>query len=258
LASTGRGKATIRSPRSSFFTHGLDPHAYRLPHPPLGLPVIFVIRRAIIRALEILRKRSDCPIASASEDEITIALRAVLENDLRQTGEVDGFNREIFEKVERQHRVTNYDGVLISKEPDMKFTIRDDLRRSIISTEDGLFVECKPVDGKHAPGTHYCDRGIQRFVDGDYAWAMQEAMMLGYVQGGRTIARDLLPAMQKESRRQKLKTVDLPRPVSEQGGSEQTAGDSLHASRHRRGFSWRHGKGDASPITVYHSWHVCE
>ena len=256
-ASTVRG-GTIKPPHSSFFTHGLDPHAYRLPHPPFGLPVILVVRQAITRAFEILKARSDCPIGTASEDAITIALRAVLENVLRQTGEVGGFSRETFEKVERQHRVTNHDGVLISKEPDMKFTIRDDRGSDVISTEDGLFVECKPVDGKHAPGTHYCDRGIQRFVDGDYAWAMQEAMMLGYVRGGRTIARDLLPAMQKESRRQKLKTMALPRPVPEKERSEQTTDDPLHSSRHRRGFSWRDGKGDACPITVYHSWHVCE
>ena len=41
----------------------------------------------------------------------------------------------------------------------------------------------KPVDDDHATGTHYCDSGINRFVNGDYAWAMQEGMMVAYVRG---------------------------------------------------------------------------
>ena len=247
-----------RSARSSFFTLGIEPSDYRLPHPLLGLRVVLVVRQAILRAFEILCERRDCPLATAKEDEITVALRAVLENDLRQSGEVDGFNRETFDKVERQHRAISFDGMKLSKEPDMMFSVRDDGRDNVISTEDGLVVECKPVDREHPPGTHYCDRGIQRFVDGDYAWAMQEGMMLGYARHGRTIAGDLLPVMAKDRSREKLKTDALPEPISERDRSDQTPGEALHFSLHRRGFSWRDGKGAASPITICHPWHACD
>lgn len=222
------------------------------------MPVIMVVQSAIARAFEILRGREDCPIATDNEDRITIALRAVLENDLRQSGEIDGFNREVFEKVDRQHRAANFSGDRASKEPDMMFTIRGDSRDSVISTENGLVVECKPVDREHPPGTHYCDRGIQRFVDGDYAWAMQEGMMLGYARHGRTIAANLLPVMTKISSRKKLKTETPPEPVSEGGHSDHARGEALHLSRHRRGFPWPDGKGPASPITIYHAWHACD
>lgn len=194
---------------SSFFLDGVESDAYELPHPPLGLPVVFVVQRAIERAFELLRAKGAAQLAKLQEDKVTIALRAVLENILLESGEVDGFNSEIFTKVDRQHRSANYNGEKLDKEPGMRFCIRDDSRKQILRSEDGLTVECKPVDARHGPGTDYCDRGIQRFVDGDYAWAMQEAIMIGYIRDGRTICGNLLPVMEKESSIRKLKTLSL-------------------------------------------------
>ena len=47
-------------------------------------------------------------------------------------------------------------------------------------SQDGIFVECKPVDAAHSLLSDYCDAGVARFVVGDYAWAMTEALMVGY------------------------------------------------------------------------------
>jgi hypothetical protein len=35
--------------------------------------------------------------------------------------------------------------------------------------------------------------GLIRFVRGDYAWAMQEVMMLAFARNGRMIAKHLIP-----------------------------------------------------------------
>ena len=56
------------------------------------------------------------------------------------------------------------------------------------------------VNSKHYSGSDYCDDGLVRFVRGDYAWAMQEAMMLAYTRDGRTIAGHLIPEIAKADR----------------------------------------------------------
>ena len=102
---------------SGLFTLGVPPDRYHLPHPRLGLPVILLVRRVLLRAFELLREQK-FNLAAASEDEVTTGLRSVIENDLRQTGMVAGFNRRTYETVVRQGQVANYDGAKIGKTPD--------------------------------------------------------------------------------------------------------------------------------------------
>ena len=182
---------------TGFFTLGVSPERYELPHPRLGLPVILLVRRVLCRAFAILREE-EFGLAEADEDDVTAALRAVIENNLRQTGSIPGFNRHSYESVVRQGQAANFDGTRLTKSPDLCFKLRHDDRepRMALSEFDALFVECKPVDATHSAGHDYCDDGLIRFVRGDYAWAMQEGMMLAYVRDGRTIAGHLIPAMQ--------------------------------------------------------------
>ncbi len=201
-----------------------------------------------------MRERSDIDLGTMSEDEVTITLRAVLTNRLRKTGEVEGFNRHTFEKVARQHRCVSYDNSSLLKEPDMCFTLCDDSRSDVLDAEDGMITECKPVDNQHGPGTHYCDKGIKRFVDGEYAWAMPEALMIGYIRGSRSIVSTLIPALKVEKQKRQLKTLTLPISVEDDSGDE----EPLHESHHQRGFPWRENKGNATPIRIYHSWHQAE
>ena len=111
----------------------------------------------------------------------------------------------------RQAQVTNYNQTKLTKTPDLCFKLRNDEEehRLVLSEHEALFVECKPVDDSHSVGGKYCDDGLCRFVDGDYAWAMEEGMMLAYSRK-RTIAKHLIPAMQDSSRHKQLKIVDLP------------------------------------------------
>ncbi len=76
---------------TGFFTLGVSPQRYRLPHPRLGLPVILLIRRVLCRAFAILREE-EFKLAEAKEDEVTAARRASNENSPRETGSVPGFN----------------------------------------------------------------------------------------------------------------------------------------------------------------------
>ena len=244
---------------TGFFTLGVSsPECYQLPHPRLGLPVILLILRVLCRAFEILREE-DFNLADAKEDEVTAALRAVIENNLRQTGSIPGFNRRSYESVVRQAQVADFSLARLAKSPDLCFKLRhDDCEpRMVLSEFDALFVECKPVDVTHFAGRDYCDDGLIRFVRGDYSWAMQEGMMLGYARDGRTIADHLIPAMSEPKRMTSLATVELPQACRARDATGDAHAEPIHISKHRRGFSWLDKKGKATDITIYHLWHDC-
>jgi hypothetical protein len=245
---------------AGFFTQGLDAQEFDLPHPRIALPVILVVHRVFLQAFDLLRKRKPS-LAGELEDEITADLEGIIENDLRQKngdpakGGVPGFDRNSFEAVTRHQCVINHDGTKLKKEPDLCFKLRADADARVLATQFALFIECKPVDAGHAAGSAYCDDGLKRFVTGDYAWAMRDAMMVAYVRDSRTIAKNLLPAMQKPSRRETLKTVILPQALGHPGARVTPYAEALHRSRHARMFRLPAGKGPAVEITIYHSWH---
>lgn len=243
---------------SGLFTIGIAPDRFQLPHPRLGLPVILLVRRVVLCAFDRLRKQK-FSLATAKEDEVTAALRSVIENDLRQTGVVHGFNRRTYDAVVRQGQIANYDHSRLTKTPDLCFKLRNDEEepRTVISEQDALFVEAKPVDDAHPVGSKYCDDGLNRFVKGSYAWAMEEALMLGYARHGRTIAKHLIPAIEESARAKALKTKVTPTAVAHPNARGVAHAEALHVSRHVRGFQWIAGKGPATDILVYHSWHDC-
>jgi hypothetical protein len=242
-----------------FFTLGVPPDRYHLPHPCLGLPFILLIRRVLLRAFELLREQG-ANLADAGEDDITAALRSTIENNLRHSGTVQGFSKRTFETVIRQGQFANYNGTRLAKTPDLFFKLRDDESepRPVLSEFDAMFIEAKPVDATHAAGRKYCDDGLIRFVRGDYAWAMQEGMMLAYARNGRTITDHLIPEMSKPARVASLATVQLPEPCSAPAAVACAGAEAIHTSRHRRSFPWPDGKGVATDITVYHLWHQCD
>jgi hypothetical protein len=247
------------SETAGFFTHGVPPERYHLPHPRLGPPVLLLIRRVVLRAFELLREEQ-FNLAAAQEDQVTAALRSTIENNLRQSGEVPGFDKRKFEFVGRQGQWANYDNTSLTKAPDLFFKLRDyeTEPRSVLSEHDGLFIEAKPVDATHAVGSRYCDDGIIRFVRGDYAWAMQEAMMLAYVRNGRTIEQFLLPAMSEAPRMSTLQTQQLPARILRDMTASTPAAEAVFRSRHKRTFQWPYGKGQATPIDVFHVWCLCD
>lgn len=234
-----------------FFTGGMT---FELPHPAINPRLILIVHAVVERGLELLR--TDPPegfdLRTANEDVITFQLQWVIENRLRRKNEVSGFNRRSFGRVWREPKVTNFDGKHPDKMPDLVFDLnRDSL--PILGTQDGLFVECKPVDDAHAAGEHYCDRGLRRFVNGDYAWTMQEGMMVAYVRDGRSIGKSLLPAL--HGRRKALKIVADPSPID--GSRASKGAEILYASTHARGFPWPDGRGSACDIRIFHAWYSC-
>jgi hypothetical protein len=233
---------------SGFFT--ASPH--RLPHPTVPLRIILATHAALTKAFEILQNSPPAGfrLEDAKEDEITRQLHGVLEDRFLTSREVDGFDRRRIRNVVRAPEVSNHDGSHPAKKPDLVLFLLRRERWSVRNSQDGVFAECKPIDDSHAIGQHYCDQGIMRFVSGDYAWAMQDGLMVGFVRGNRTVPENLSPILAAKDRYERLGSPTPPVVVL----PNQTI--PLHCTEHGRNFVWAIGR-KACNIKLYHSWHTC-
>ena len=234
-----------------FFT-GPPPH--RLPHPAIPVRLIIAVHRAVARAIQVLREEQRVKLATVLEEALTHEIFAVLQDRLLATSEVDGFDRRRFGRIQCSPEVWNHDR---SRRvvPDLVLIVLKRDRLPVLPSQDGLFVECKPVDGKHAVGAHYCDQGICRFVDGEYASAMQDGLMVGYVRGARTITKDLSPVLTDPARQARFGFPSAP--VRLLTSTSQDHAEPLQVTTHRRNFPWPGDRGPAGEIRLFHSWHDC-
>lgn len=236
---------------------GFFTRTYCVPHPRLKERWIEAIHLALERAFESIRG-DGFDLAKADEDDITFKLEEEFMNRLipDDTGDLDlGF----ITNVTRESATANHDQSSTGRKPDLVFHLN---RRGLCQTHnrvnDCLYAECKPVGRAHPLNRHYCavgkkTSGIERFVCGAYASAMEQGMMIAYVRDGFQITRQLANALAAPEARQGL---GEPSPLTcvVEGNGKYCQG--LHLSTHHRLFSWSEGR-PASPIDIYHSWHEC-
>ena len=224
-----------------FFTHGIE---FTLPHPRIPQRTILLLCKVIKRAWQLLEEKPprNFVLHSAGEDTITQVLVEIIENRLRKSGDVDGFNCALFGKVTREPKITNVDKKHPDKMPDIFFDLKRD-QLPVLSDQDGLFVECKPVDRKHPILSCYCQKGLMRFVNGDYAWAMQDALMVGYAKAPYSFKK-LASVLEDDKKGAALKTRD-------HSSIDEYA---IYRSSHKRGFRWPEGRGQACAMRITHFW----
>jgi hypothetical protein len=222
-----------------------------LPHPPLRRAVLLVVEAAICAAWNLLRTRprSDFDLLTAHEDLITHELHEALFNGVFNRGIVDGFDRQIFSIVVREPKVRTYDYQNLDKMPDLLIALVD-RPAGVINTQHGIFIECKPVDERHGTGQHYCQKGVLRFVRGEYAWAMSDALMVAYTRSGYRISPKLVDALKTYAGEMSIQGSLQPCAHS----NETSANELVHFSKHLRGFTYRENGLPASPITIRHLW----
>jgi hypothetical protein len=221
-----------------------------LPHPPYPKATLRLIERAITEAWRVIRDHpeGDFKIGTADEDRITRELRTCLVNEVLDGGTVPGFTSDQF-RVTREGKFESFDGAHLDKMPDLHIDI---VRNSPVSlpSADGLFVECKPVDHGHPAGSTYCDKGIIRFVIGEYAWAMPQGIMIGYASPGYTLPKKLKDAFAE--RKTTLKCTGRLRACPESAAT----GYAQHPyiTVHQRGFTYLGTNTKAPNITIRHLW----
>lgn len=219
------------------------PSRVTLPHPPIRLSVLLVIEHALCAAWDLLRMspRAGFNLLTANEDGITLEFYEALFDRVFDKGIVQGFDRQLFSAVMREPKVRNYNYKHPDKMPDL-FICLVGRPIGIRNSQDGLFIECKPVDRHHAVREHYCKKGLSRFIRGEYAWAMTNAMMVGYARKGYTISSKLVG----------ISSTILPRPCRQSKSG--TNNEAVYYTQHARRFKYRETGKTAPPITIRHLW----
>jgi hypothetical protein len=226
-----------------------SPAGHAPPHPAIEPRILRLIQRAILHAWELVRT-SPPPqfnLQAATEDQITTVLHNTLVNRVLHSRVVRGFTPDLF-RVAREPKVWTFDEGSLDKMPDLFFYLISD-RTVAFPDQDGLFAECKPVDSRHATGGHYCDRGLCRFIKGEYAWAMREGMMIAYAVNGYTLPDELTSSLAK-------RTTDIPLvrgPNVVPHTVATTYAQRPHATTHSRPFAYTTG-GTAPEILIHHLW----
>jgi hypothetical protein len=218
-----------------------------LPHPRISLAVFLVLEEALSAAWEILRLHPPpgFDLVNAIERQLNHQLQEVLKDRIWNRDVVPGFDGELIRTVTRP-AVRNYNGEHIDKLPDMMVELVD-IPEGVRPSQYGIFIECKPVDAKHSLVGHYCDEGVLRFVRGDYAWAMTQAMMIGYVDSAGLPAERLAVALR--TRRDSVFPTGDPTTCARSQAPVPVA-----ISEHRRNFRYVENGLEAAPIVLRHLW----
>lgn len=161
--------------------------------PPFSDEEQTVIELALREALAVVLRDGTFDPAHAEEKVITTKLAGELNRMLEaKPPRVKGFTKSIYQHVIRGGEATSSDGQFpsplsklsqnLEKRPDLAFRTQRRLPELRHPEHFALFVECKIVDTHHSMSDYGVD-GIARFVDGRYAWAVTEGLMLGYARG---------------------------------------------------------------------------
>jgi hypothetical protein len=196
------------------------------------------------------RTRGGFDLTTATEDAITHELYERLYDEVFDKGVVSGFDGEVFASVRREPKVRNFDGVHPDKMPDL-FVDFIDRPPGVLNSQYGLFIECKPVDKAHPAGSAYCDKGLARFVRGDYAWAMRSAMMIGYAAQGYALLPKLTEAFAAK-RHEPMPNTSGPAFCPRTRAT--SLAEQVAISRHERTFSYVENRSAAGIIVIRHLW----
>lgn len=157
-----------------------------MPYAGFAALEMLVVEKALRLVWSESPKRFHCrriDFNTAKEDEISSALVNVFDNIWAHNRHLLLDLARLFEPVPTfngHHGAVDYLGRVLKYKPDITFRRSfTDPRKSALN--GGLFIEAKLVGQKNKMG-EYCRDGLVRFIDGTYAWAMPQAMMLGYVQ----------------------------------------------------------------------------
>lgn len=215
----------------------------RLPLPAVDAAHLEIIAESLSRAFNEIRADYPAEVVSGSEAEVT----ALLEARLNVLCGQDPFWGQLVLCAVRGKESVSFDGSHIEKRPDLSIYLSSRIRNF------PLIVEAKILDSATSKtAALYCDRGLCRFLAGEYAWASQEAFMLAYVRDGATIAEHLTPLLSKDATllSPRYAVQMLPTPTSTQAGD-------LAWSRHARAFVYIHQAPPThtpGPVTVWHLW----
>lgn len=217
----------------------------------IPLSLMIVVQNVMSKAWRVLLeevRQGNFSICNTTEDQITEHLHMILgELDAAGDSVVSGWTQ--LQTPVREGNVRNYDGTHPDKQPDFAFRPIRNLIACGNTVPTAIFIECKPIDAGHPVPSIYCRAGLLRFVNGDYAWGVDRAMMIGYVRNICTLPGGLSTA---------LANFTLSCEMELSGKLEHVPntalGDTVCQSTHNRRFQLAGMASPVGQIVVTHLW----
>ena len=210
----------------------------RLPLPPIADDHLQILAERLRQAFHDVRVHAPATVAAGEEPEVTALMQARLNRLIHE----DCLWRQLVLWVGRGTESISFDGSHLEKRPDLAIVLSDKERRF------PLVAEAKILDsGASKTAALYCENGIRRFVEGEYAWGNREAFMIGYVRDGSSIDTTLKAFLSEAVDRYLVEAV----PVAV--GSSPS---DLAYTRHGRNFVYgsQRPPNNPGPISVWHLW----
>ena len=214
----------------------------RLPLAAIADDHLEILAERLQQAFNDVRMRAPATVAAGTEPEVTALMQARLNGLVHE----DRLWGQLVLYVGRGVESISFDGSHLEKRPDLSIILSGRDRRL------PLVAEAKIVDATASKTAElYCEKGILRFVEGEYAWGNREAFMIGYVRDGSSIETTLLACLSKamEVHPDRYLVESLPVPV----GSDPS---DLAYTRHGRDFEYvsQRPPNRPGPISVWHLW----
>ena len=231
------GSAPPRQDQVEELTRGL-----RLPLGPIAEEHLEVIAGFLRQAFDDVRQQAPFTVHNGTEPEVTALMQARLN---AMIGE-DVLWRQLVLWVGRGVESVSFDGTHLEKRPDLSIVLSGAERRF------PLVAEAKVIDAPTSKTVKmYSEKGIRRFVVGEYAWGNREAFMIGYVRDKSSIDTTLTPFLSEavETNPPHYALQSLPISV---GG----AAWDLARTKHGRTFIYasQPPPNAPGPISLWHLW----
>jgi len=213
--------------------------------------LLVVVQNALSMAWRVLQQEVQAgtfSICAATEDEITERLYMIL-GEFHAAGEAAISGLSKFETSVREGNMRNFDGRHLDKQPDLAFRPLRGQIPAANTVPAAIFIECKPIDSTHPLPSIYCQAGLIRFVNGDYAWAVDRAMMVGYVRNICSLPGGLATCLSDPQLATELALQGMLQALA-----PTASGDPVCQSKHERIFCLQRSSTPAGMITVHHLW----
>lgn len=229
---------------------GLMTRTVRVPEDMVNIPESLVKTVADVIAVawrQLLNEHGHEEFCSFVEDTITERLYMILCDIEGQPAE-ELRDLALLQSPVRDGKVRNYNNQHPDKMPDLAYRPAKGSLGNVGNTATAaLFIECKPIDQVRSVGSTYCKKGLIRFVNGDYSWRVNKAMMIGYVRNVTKLPGGL--------------QTPLTDPVTKnllgfsgrlQQENPTIKGDSIWSTFHSRSFKL--SGADVDDIKIVHLW----
>lgn len=216
--------------------------------PPYVLPesLLSLVKNIISESWAILLVRVQqgaFSVCEGHEDPITEQLLMILgELQTHPACSVTGYNA--LPTPVREPKIRDYEGRVLDRMPDLVFYPLPGSIKTHNTAITGLFVECKPIDSKHPVNSTYCQKGLIRYLNGAYAWAMDKALMVAYVRNDCALPEGLEPHLTQQAM-----ACDSSRLIE-----STSSGECVLRSVHRRDFSLGSSGQPVGQILIDHLW----